>query len=325
MIERMRRKLRPEQNSGSDKEKSQLSLPKEASEIIRFLDVCDFDHLPPVECADAALTLNERYLDLSARKRKYKLTVYISYGLRLFALLAFILYIFLIDGRMDNLPRVFGTWQSNLLLACFEVGGVGGAMLESRCQKLINDEQTLQAENMLVNLLFRLHSVNGLSAMVQGLYSDPLLTRREMWNQLPSNPYAVLSDVLLHACRSQCEPLAARHSRMLSELAQSCDSVGLRGTNNFVSRVLDYFEANPYGNALNAKNLTRKLKYTKNRDRACKLWQEIQVLEHDRALLLRKASEVSDENTLVHVGYDCIDEPIHGSAEATAQTQVLKP
>ncbi len=325
MIERVRRKLRTERNSGSTQDKSQFILPKDASEIIRFLVVCDFDHLAPVECEDAALKLNERYHDLSTRKRKYKRTVYLSYGLRLFALVAFILYIFLIDGRMDNLPRVFGTWQSNLLLACFEVGGVGGAMLESRCQKLINDEQSMQAENMLVNILYRFHNVNGLSAMVQGLYGDPLLTRREMWLRLHANPYAVLSDVLLNACRSRCEPLGARHSRMLSELALSCESVGLRGTNNFVSRVLDYFEANPYGNALNAKNLTRKLKYTKNRDRACKLWQEIQVLEHDKAFLLRKASEVSAENTLVHVDHNCIVEPILGSAEATAQTQVLKP
>ncbi len=197
-------------------------------------------------------------------------------------------------------------------------------MLEKRCQRLIGDEQIQQAENMLVNVLYRLHNVNGLSAMVQALYCDPLLARREMWDRLPANPYAVLSDVLLHACRCQCEPLPARHNRMLSELALSCESVGIRGTNNFVSRVLDYFESNPHGNARNAKMLANQCKYGKHRDRASRLWQDIEVLEHDKASLLRKASDVSTEETLVHLDHDAIVTALNGNSDATTQTTVFR-
>ncbi len=70
MIDKLRRKLRRELKSFPAREKSRIPLPKEAAEIVRFLVVCDFDHLPPVECADAALTLQQRYHDLSMRNRK---------------------------------------------------------------------------------------------------------------------------------------------------------------------------------------------------------------------------------------------------------------
>jgi hypothetical protein len=152
----------------------------------------------------------------------------------------------------------------------------------------------------LTTKLFAIHAPQGLPAMIRALLDDYRLLKRELWENMPANPYAILADTIKQASSTSDFSLSTRDRDALAKLVLlgcSLDSPTMR---NFSVMALDYLKLHPATGTRYLHDVIRRASAGRVRDKAMEVRSFLET-HNDGRTLLRGGRWPVDANSLLHL------------------------
>ncbi len=279
--------------------RSLVTIPEIPRDVVHYLNIFDERHLLAAEKLAFSSALNDRYLHISGvTARRRTICRRLSYTRWVFLPLV-PLYALLVTGVLGNLKMITSVPFSVTLAILF--------LLPFTWTFAERYETTYAARHLsdvalsgLTTKLFAIHAPQGLPAMIRALLDDYRLLKREIWGNMPANPYAILSDTIKQASSTEDFSLRRRDCDALAKLVLQGCSLDSPTMSNFSVIAMDYLKLHPATGTKYLQDVIRRASVQRVRDKAVEVRSFLETHNAGQTLL-RGGRRPVDANSLLHL------------------------